>query len=123
MTPLPIAPESSPAEESRRLDRRADVRCLCDRGAGVRLGDGLKTWALGAVEASVRNLSTRGVGLLLNRELPVGALVFVEPAGLGKGRPVLLARVRFVSPQEGGWHHGCELGEPLSEGALQDWLA
>ena len=120
---MPSTLELSPATETHRLDRRVDVRCLCDRGASVTLGEGMKVGALTVVEATVRNISRHGVRLLLDCELPPDAILLVEPSDRGSCKPLLLARVLYASLQEGRWHHGCELGHRLTEDELQDWLA
>jgi diguanylate cyclase (GGDEF)-like protein len=98
-------------------ERRATARVLCDRVARVRRGesgDAPEEFAM------IRDLSALGVGLYLDRRLPLGSLLIIEP--LAPGAKALLARVLHASEEEGRWRHGCELSTRLSDDDLRSWL-
>ena len=73
-------------------------------------------------EATVRDISTTGVGLLLDCAFPPGTMLLVESWQRGNLRTTLLARVVHAAPQGAGWYHGCELGRPLGASELEEWL-
>ncbi len=106
------------AEEQKQwIERRATARLLCDRTARIR-PDGLGGDA--QEFAAVRDISAGGIGLRLDRQFPVGALLMIEP--LSPGPRTLLARVLRTSAEPGGWRHGCELSTHLSPEDLRCWL-
>ena len=72
------------------------------------------------VFATIRDISTTGVGLVVSERFPVGAVLVAEP--LKKGPRTLLARVVRSCKVEGGWLHGCELSPQLRDADLFLWL-
>ena len=114
--------ELSTHEECYTVERRAWVRRLCNRKAVVRLGGEVEISALDAEGATVCNLSVRGVGLLVENELPPDTILLVELQNEEPAKPLLLARVVYAVPQSDGWYHGCELGHRLSPKELRTWL-
>ena len=105
---MPSADESEPAE------RRAQLRHRCNCSALV-LAEG------GAVEAQVRNISLRGIGLLLSRQLQPGTLLSV--ALTEHEHPLAIeARVVHSTQQSRGWLTGCTFIERISEQELEEWL-
>jgi diguanylate cyclase (GGDEF)-like protein len=99
-------------------ERRAAVRLLC--GCEVRVRFGAEV-APQERPATVRDISTGGVGLWLEQRLADDTLVTVEPLR-GPRVKTLLARVRHASAQGHGWLHGCELASHLSAQELSEWL-
>ncbi|MFO0966420.1 MAG: PilZ domain-containing protein [Gemmataceae bacterium] len=110
----------SPKEALRTLSRRAHVRYRCDRQPSRRvfLVESYRTFF-----AEVHDLSTSGVGLLQDRPLTLGALLFVDLLGLDV--PVEhLARVVHATPGENGRYLiGCEFDHPLAQEELTTVLA
>jgi diguanylate cyclase (GGDEF)-like protein len=101
-----------------RSDRRASVRLLCDQIAHVTCEDthGKREWV-----ARVRDISTLGIALHLDCELPPQTLLTIEALCRGRGK-TLLARVVNARPHpDHGWLHGCELSTRLSEEEIRDW--
>jgi hypothetical protein len=72
-------------------------------------------------EATVRDISCMGIGLLLPRRFEPGTLLAVEIDEEPNGQKrLLVARVVRTSPQsEGGWLVGCRLASSLTEDELQ----
>jgi hypothetical protein len=77
-----------------------------------------------AWEATVRNISCEGIGLLLGRRFEPGALLAIELTESSEGRQLLLlARVAHATQQpEGSWLVGCTLMNPLSEDEIANLL-
>src|SRR5205085_747166 len=71
--------------------------------------------------ATIRNITADGVGLHMDEPLAEGTVVIVEPFHVSEAR-TLLARVARLTPESGGWLHGCELTTRLSETELHTWL-
>jgi diguanylate cyclase (GGDEF)-like protein len=99
--------------------RRAEPRLPCGRPARV--------WSeelsnCGEEPATVRDISTGGVGLHSRSRFPPPALVMVEPPPGCAGK-ALLARVVRCVPEDGGWFHGCVLYTRLKEEELREWRA
>jgi hypothetical protein len=97
---LPGAPEIS--------DRRKSERYACDGQLYlVPMGANHHNfWS-----ASLRDLSTKGIGLTLNRRFETGATLSIEwrPTDLAR-LPSLVGRVvRVVQLTDTTWWHGCEL--------------
>jgi hypothetical protein len=104
----------------RPQERRAVVRHAVRRvtRAGLSGEDVASRWAI------LRDLSAWGLGLLLARPMPVGTVLAVTPwLWQGNPPPRLLARVVRSREEVGGWLHGCELTEPLSDDQLHALLA
>jgi diguanylate cyclase (GGDEF)-like protein len=100
----------------KRLERRATARVLCNQATRVRPeGEGDEEFAL------LRDLSTTGAALRLERVFPRGTILVVE--ALCPGARTLLARVVRVSEETGGWVHGCTLSTRLSAEELSIWLS
>ena len=111
--------ETVPADgEAAGDERRAAVRLLS--GCEVRVS-AAGTPGPGEHLATVRDISTHGVGLQLEGRLPEQTLVTVEPLA-GTGARTLLARVVRTVAQGRGWLHGCALAHPLSDEELRQWL-
>jgi hypothetical protein len=74
--------------------------------------------------AFVKNISATGIGLLLNHEVALGAVMFVQLRGLRPGGTrTHLARVVHVTPEgPGRWLVGCRLTCTLSEDELREAL-
>jgi diguanylate cyclase (GGDEF)-like protein len=106
-----------PAVATEWPERRATARVLCDHPVQVRADVDAGEPGL----AIVRNLSTAGVGLHMERRLLEGALLIIEPLHPG-GAKTLLARVVRLAEEPGGWLHGCVLCGRLSEEELGGWV-
>jgi hypothetical protein len=77
------------------------------------------------LDAWVVDISLKGLGLLLDRSLDKGTLLFVELEATPAALPVeLLANVVRTTPvAEGEWIIGCDFVNGLSEEELQAVLA
>jgi hypothetical protein len=111
---LPGAPEIS--------DRRKSERYACDGQLYlVPMGANHHNfWS-----ASLRDLSTKGIGLTLNRRFELGATLSIEwrPTDLAK-LPSLVGRVvRVVQLTETTWWHGCELIGDIDPEELAGFLS
>jgi hypothetical protein len=95
-------------------ERRVFVRHECSVETYSQPGEGRldQVWW----PATVRNLSTAGIGLVLSRRFATGTLLAVELVSKpeGNGRK-LLAHVRHATEQEDGWLLGCVFTEELSD--------
>jgi hypothetical protein len=106
--------ESVPTAEKR--ERRASVRL--QSGAKGSCQSLSKQREVGW-DATVCDISSTGIGLLLSRRFEPGTLLTVEIAQEGQKR-LLVARVVRTSPQpEGGWLVGCRLASSLTEDEVQ----
>jgi diguanylate cyclase (GGDEF)-like protein len=113
-----IVPEAQGPDETKHfVERRATARVLCDSAAVVRrLGQGGEPTEF----AAVRDLSIGGIGLHLDKRVPEGTLLTVEP--VAPGAKTLLVRVVHATPDGAGWRHGCEMSTRLNENELGSWL-
>lgn len=77
-----------------------------------------------AWEATVRNISCEGIGLLLGRRFEPGALLAIELTESSEGQQrLLLARVAHATAQpDGKWLIGCILVNPLGEDEIPTLL-
>jgi hypothetical protein len=117
-TPTPPEPESSagPKESERRAVPRTacKVQVYCRPGAAQTSGP---WW-----QATVLDVSTRGVRLLLTRKVEAGTpLTITLPGAPVEGRRrVLGARIVRVFETDTGWAAGCLLlGRKLSEDEIR----
>jgi diguanylate cyclase (GGDEF)-like protein len=95
-------------------ERRASARVLCNRPAYARPeGESQEDFV------TVRDISADGVGLFLEKAIPTGTLLVVEP--LTYGAKTLLAKVVRSNFEEGGWLHGCDLSTRLDEEDIRCW--
>jgi hypothetical protein len=69
----------------------------------------------------VLNLSSGGMGLLLDLPVAPGTLLKVEMERFS-GNGLFLGRVIHPSQQSHGWFHACELADPMSTAEMQDLL-
>jgi diguanylate cyclase (GGDEF)-like protein len=106
-----------PDRSQSRVERRVAARVLCGFDAWIRVGrsegdpDDL---------ACVRDISATGIGLQLQRRLPAGTLLAVDPLD-GRGPRTVLAQALWSAPCGDGWLHGCLLAAPLGEEELLSW--
>ncbi len=106
------------AAATRKGERRVSVRFQSSvKGSCQTLSVQRET----AWEATVRDISCEGIGLLLGRRFEPGALLAIELTEAAEGRKrLLLARVAHATQQpEGHWLVGCTLVHPLSEDEVQ----
>ena len=74
-------------------------------------------WCKDPWPATIRNLSTAGLNLTLNRRFERGSGLAIELPTVGGATATVLARVVEVVPYpEGGWLLGCDFISELSEG-------
>jgi hypothetical protein len=104
-------------------ERRASARLPCNQETfcqpiAARRGDDWR-WP-----ARIRDISLRGVGLLLSRRFERGTILVIELQGTGKVcERMMIARVIHATPQESGdWIVGCEFINPLSDEDLKDMV-
>lgn len=106
------------AEQSKAVERRATARIVCDRPARVRSeGDegGLDEFA------RVRDISSNGLCLRLERQLAEQTLLAIEPLH-ECGAKTLLVRVMWAVNEDGSWLHECVLPNRLSNDELLLWV-
>jgi hypothetical protein len=118
-TPLEFQSELPGAAEV--SDRRKSARYACDGQLYlVPMGANHHNfWA-----ASLRDLSTKGIGLTLNRRFELGATLSIEwrPSDLAK-LPSLVGRVvRVIQQTDTTWWHGCELIGEIDTSELAEFL-
>jgi len=100
------------------VERRATARVLCDRPARVRS----EVESEGIDEpARVRDISTSGLCIHMERALPEQTLIAIEPLH-ASGAKTLLVRVMWALPEGGGWLHECVLPNRLSADELALWV-
>lgn len=97
-------------------ERRSGIRLLCKRSARV--------WQEGHGDAeeiaTIRDISSEGIGLCLAQRVSSESLLIVEP--LSVGVMALFARVEHSTWENGAWRHGCRLLTPLNETAFRRLL-
>jgi hypothetical protein len=98
-------------------ERRTSARQSCDRAAFVHYRD---AWGEHWRTATLREVSSGGVRLLLRHALPEGMSVTVEPPDPG-GRPPFQGRIVYASAHGRNWIHGCALTQPVGDEVLKDW--
>jgi len=97
-------------------ERRAAIRYASEQGASCALGHkSPRAWG------RIRDISTLGVGLFVDREIAPGTRLVVE---LARRKPVsplrTLARVVHCQQQSNtSWHIGCQFDNPLREEDVQ----
>jgi diguanylate cyclase (GGDEF)-like protein len=103
--------------DRRKAERRATARVLCNCAARVR-----REGEEEAPEeiATLRDLSSTGVGLHLATRFPPDTVLIIEP--LLPVAKTLLARVVRTTAADGGWLHGCALPTRLTAEELGCWL-
>jgi hypothetical protein len=114
MSELPVA--------SRGLDRRASVRYPCSED-GFGLDNSCRpigTECKEAWAASIRDLSTGGIGLVVNRRFEPGALLVVELQDTEQTttRTLLVRVVRAMKEDKTAWLLGCEFIYKMTEAEL-----
>lgn len=122
---MPQEPSSLPqglAREYSGLNRRACIRYRCNRPIPRRMA---LAESFTSLDAWVVDISLKGLGLLLDRPLENGTLLFVELEATPAAPPVeLLANISRSTPVgDGEWVIGCEFVNGLSEEELQAVLA
>jgi diguanylate cyclase (GGDEF)-like protein len=101
--------------DRRRAQRRGTARVVCGRTVRVRgEADSQEEFATAC------DISVTGVGLIMEKALPVGTVVVVDTLPPGAGP--LLARVVRVLPEGNRWKHGCSLSRRLNVEELGEWL-
>jgi diguanylate cyclase (GGDEF)-like protein len=106
------------AEMNKGVERRATARILCDRPARVRSegdDDSLDEFA------RVRDISSSGLCLRLERQLADQTLLAIEPLH-ECGAKTLLVRVMWSVYDDGNWLHECVLPSRLSQDELELWV-
>ncbi len=102
-------------------ERRAWVRHACQLEAQCQplsARQGEARW-----EATVRDVSAGGIGLVLGRSFQPGAVLTVEVPGAGGEPRQLFARVRHARRQaDGRWLVGCEFPTKLGEAEVRELL-
>ena len=116
MTPLTAVVESSSLQE---FERRCAERYPSKLEATTRPLDAEVTLAWGA---TVRDISSSGIGMNLCYPFPAGTYLAVD-LDLPQSEtrvPSLLARVVHAHDlPDGTWHVGCEFVKPLSQSELE----
>jgi hypothetical protein len=112
-TPAPEAEPSNDSHDPRRATPRFECRHVTFyRPVGKRGGD--------SELATLHNVSTTGIGLLVRERIKKGAILVIElNSTVRKVRHQRLARVAHVTDQGNGYVLiGCEFAKPLSETEL-----
>jgi hypothetical protein len=120
MHPPSFLPEA-PAKSFAGLNRRACVRYRCTRPIPRRIA---LAESYTSLDGWLVDISTAGLGLLLDCPLDVGTLLFVEVESSPETFPVelLASVVRATATAETEWLVGCELVNPLSEAEVKTLL-
>jgi hypothetical protein len=112
-------PEST---DALALNRRARVRHVISQPAlcQTSTAQGDDFWLLG----KIKDLSTRGARLWLQKPFQIGAILAIEPTqALDRLVQAPQARVVYCKRAEkGGWAIGCEFTTPLTVAELQSLL-
>jgi serine/threonine protein kinase len=116
------SPSGPPAEE-----RRVAVRYPCSLGAHCNRNNSIHPAEAGELdcwEATVHDLSVRGIGILVNRRFEQGTILTVDlnspEHGFARSLEMRVTRVRRAS--QGWWFHGCVFAEKLSKEELRRLL-
>ena len=112
-----------PVAKSSGAERRASVRYPCDPESfgvdnscrPITVARKSESWA-----AVVRDVSTGGVGIVINRRFEPGALLSVDLQDAEKtsNRTLLVRVVRLTKEGKDTWLHGCAFTHKLSEAEL-----
>jgi hypothetical protein len=105
---------------SNLAERRAWVRYPCDLDSSCRpvVAAPNRRWP-----AKVRNVSSGGICMSLDRRFEPGALLTIEIQRTGAGQSfTFVGRVIHVSRDGGGWLLGCAFRSALSEDEIQALL-
>lgn len=122
LSQTPPARTAQSSQAAHKRERRASVRFESNaRGTCQTLSVRQEsTW-----EATVRNISSQGIGILLGRRFEPGALLTIELTTSTEDRQrLLLARVTHATfqPDDQKWLIGCILLSPLGEDEIQELL-
>jgi hypothetical protein len=113
-TPLP---ESLCAVPSRFADRRAEPRLPCALEVSCQpiSAKGCDLWWL----ADIKDVSTRGVGMLSTRRFEQGAFIAIQLANMNNASSrTKVAKVVRVMASENKWFLGCIFQTPLDAAEL-----
>ena len=116
-----MPPQTAVVEPSTLLEfeRRCALRLSTKRDATTRPLDVEATLGWGA---TVRNISSAGIGLTLCFPFPAGSYLAVEldfPQAKALASPLLARVVHAQDLPDGTWHLGCEFVKPLSPAELE----
>ena len=107
-----------PTPQNAGAEKRTEPRYCCRRLVRVR-----RAMPPGAPSrlASLQNVSTRGIGLLLTEPVPTETVLEIE---MHVGQSIVKRFVRVVhsTKQADGWLVGCSLNSSLSDGELERLL-
>jgi hypothetical protein len=114
---LPPGVESS----DQRRELRATVRYS---SGGTTPCKTLAGWRGNSWEATIRDISQQGIGLILGRRFEAGVILVVEvPRPTEASTHLVLARVvRVIEQENGRWLVGCSLVNPLTREELRSLL-
>ena len=116
MTEKSIPLKSTSEERATLQERRVAVRYRCASGT---LSSWLRTDTDICLDATVLDLSRRGIGLAVNQAVTLGTIVGVELHSPTLRIPCfLLARVFHIREHNGRWILGCRLASRLPETEL-----
>ncbi len=114
------SPPAEPGQETCAPNQRATIRYRCPPAAAGRV---YLAEDLAFIRAWLHNLSTTGIGLVLNKPLHEGLLLTIQLRGTRQQKRFHLeARVVHSTPKDGAWLVGCQFVTPLSAGDLQELL-
>lgn len=109
-----------------KAERRASVRYQCDpesfshdNSCRPITASKRESWP-----ATVRDLSTSGIGIIINRRFEPGTLLSVdlEDADHTAQRSLLVRVMRAAQEAPDSWVHGCAFTHPMSEAELLDLM-
>lgn len=118
MTRSTTAPSPQADSASQKQERRASVRLQSQAKGSCQ---SLSMQREADWQATVRDISCSGIGLVLPRRFEPGSLLAIELTEATEGRRrLLLGRVARAVPQpEGDWLIGCTMANPLTEDEVQ----
>lgn len=117
---------SGAVSPNKAAERRASVRYECDpdsfstdNSCRPITASKRESWP-----AMVRDLSTSGIGIIVNRRFEPGTLLTVdlEDAGRTSQRSLLVRVIRTAQEHPNSWVHGCAFTHPMSEAELLDLM-
>jgi hypothetical protein len=109
-----------------KAERRASVRYQCDPDS-FSMDNSCRPITAPRREswpASVRDLSTSGIGIIVNRRFEPGTLLTVDLEDVDRTahRSLLVRVMRTAQEAPNGWVHGCAFTHPMSEAELLDLM-
>lgn len=107
--------------ETPNIERRAALRQLCGRDTLCRVICLVRRPPVAGV---IRDISTTGIGLLMEKPVPPGTFLSVDVSRQNAEveQPLTVRVVRFRRQENGQWLIGCSMLQPLSPDQVDDLI-